>query len=562
MFLADIKSLFNADKSSLTANNISDDLLYSFDKEIQNLADNNNISQEVIHVYSKFVSMKQDAPDSMKNTLFITIRNFAKEQTDNQKYLESLILYRFLIVKSELIPDDYLTIAENLARLEIKNIALGFANLYVKKETNKALMFISLANFYNLLIKDYKTAIKYYEKYLEIDKTKSVVYTITANLYAKAYGDESIKEQLSYWKKAYKLKPHDRLILHGLAFGYEKLGDKNKALQYYKELLQNNPTNIDYFNYGAFMISCGDFQEGHKYFRYRFLIDDNNYKYPIQCDDNKKWDLETDISDKTLLVHYEQGFGDTIMYCRFVPQLKNFAQKIIFVVQDNLFELIKNSPLISNDIEIISGNTDLSSIEYDYNMSLLDAPYVLKTKTSDIPFCDKNYIDIDGQKIKDYAKNYITPSSNLKIGISYNGDKNANYNDRNIDLNKFNLLTDINNIDFYSLQYDEESQNPKIKSLGKSFKNFTDTAAAIKNMDIIISTDNVILNLAGALGVKTIGLFNKQTNYRWFKGLNTQNAQDKNNVGWYESIKPLQTDVQNNWTPIFIELIKILTENK
>lgn len=110
---------------------------------------------------------------------------------------------------------------------------------------------LSLGNFYNLQLKDYRPQIKFYEQYLKIDETKSVIYTILAGLYAKEYGEFSLKDQVYYFEKAYRLKPEDRLILHGLAFGYEKLGDINNARKFYQKLLENNPTNTDYYNYGC-----------------------------------------------------------------------------------------------------------------------------------------------------------------------------------------------------------------------------------------------------------------------------------------------------------------------
>ena len=100
-------------------------------------------------------------------------------------------------------------------------------------------------------------------------------------------------------------------------------------------------------------------------------------------------------------------------------------------------------------------------------------------------------------------------------------------------MKNFNIITNLENVNVYSLQVGSEIENPKIIDLGNTFNDFTDTACAIKNMDIVISTDNVILNLAGALGVKTLGLFNKQTNFRWFKTTGE-------NVGWYNSVKPLK----------------------
>lgn len=550
MIKEELRNLFDVDVRPFKENDISVSVLQNFDDFIINSVNENTFSTEVIDVYKKFVVMKQEAPDTMKTNLFMTIRNFAKNLISNKIFVEAFVLYRFLIVKSVLIPEDYSVIAENLVKVEEKELAKTFMSIYEKKEPNKVLMFLTLANFYNLQIGDYKKAIKYYEKYVEIDKTKAVIYSILGNLYSKVYGESSLSEQIFYFEKAYSLNPTSRLVLHALAFAYEKVGNKEKASRYYKEILTNNPTEIDYYNYGAFLISCGDFEQGHKYFRYRFLIDDENLKYPIA--NSKKWDLVSDISDKVLLVHYEQGFGDTFMYCRFVPLLKKVARKVIFVVQDSLFDLIKNSPIISDGIEVLSDKISVQNIYYDYDMALLDAPFVLKTNANLIPYA-QGYLTVNNQCVKNYASKYLKSSSKLKVGIAYSGDKNSNYFGRDIGLNKFKILTNLDGIEVYSLQVGEEIDNPQIIDLGKTFNNFTDTACAIKNMDIVISTDNVILNLAGALGVKTLGLFNKQTNYRWFKITGE-------NVGWYSSVKPLQTHIQDDWTPVFSSVVNVLSE--
>ena len=552
MIKEELKKLFNADVQPFEKNDITTSVLSDFDNLILDLIDEEKFSSEILDVYKKFVVMKQEAPDSMKVNLFTTIRNFAKDLISNKIFIEAFVLYRFLIVKSELIPDDYSTIAENLVKINAPKLAKNFMTIYATKEQNKVLMFLTLANFYNLQIGDYRKAIKYYEKYVEIDKTKAVIYSILGNLYSKVYGDSSISEQIFYFEKAYKLNPTSRLVLHALAFAYEKIRNQDKADKFYKEILNNNPTEIDYYNYGSFLISCGNFVQGHKYFRYRFLIDDENLKYPIDNSFSKKWDLVSDISDKTLLVHYEQGFGDTFMYCRFIPLLKKFARKIIFVVQDSLFDLIKNSPIISDGIEVLSDKTSVRNIYYDYDMALLDAPFVLKTTTTSIPY-PQGYLTVNAPEVKTYASKYLKNKSNLKIGIAYSGDKNANYSGRDIDLKKFNIITNLENVNVYSLQVGSEIENPKIIDLGNTFNDFTDTACAIKNMDIVISTDNVILNLAGALGVKTLGLFNKQTNFRWFKTTGE-------NVGWYNSVKPLQACVQDDWTTVFPQVVNILSE--
>ena len=543
-----LKDLFLKDSSPLAGNDIPQELLNSLDSFILEKVEEYHIIPEVVNIYQKFQPMKQDAPTEMKDKLFATIKSFAMDVARNEKILDSLVLFRFLVVKSNLAAQDYFSIAEGLQILGNSELSKKFLDIYIAKEQNKPLLFLTLGNFNNFVKLDLKKAIQCYEKYIEIDETKSVVYTILANLYSRIYGDNSLKEQISYYEKAYSLKPTDRLSLHGLAFNYEKIGDKDKTDFYYQKLLENEPTDTDFYNYGLFLISCGDFIRGHRFLRHR----KSNIDFVLSAD--KKWDLDSDIKDKTLLVHFEEGFGDTFMYCRFVPFLKKYAKKIVFVVQDKLCDLIKNSPLISDGVDVISDKTDINTIEYDCWMGILDCPYVLKTTAENIPYSDK-YLGVEQSLIENYAKNYLKNNEKIKVGIAYHGDMSANYFGRDLTIDKFKPLLEIQNCDFYSFQYDEEENIDGVVSLGKTFENFTDTAMALKNMDIVITTDNVILNLAGALGIKIFALFNKQTNYRWFK------LRDEN-VGWYKSCTPLQVENQDDWSPVFAKLVDILKNYK
>jgi tetratricopeptide (TPR) repeat protein len=526
---------------------VSQSLLETLDEII--LQNQDKISEEVLHIYKKFSSMKQEAPEVMKKELFSAIKGFAQEKSNQKSYIDSLLLYRFLLTKSKLESTIFYNIAEILVSLEQKNVAVEFIKMYENFEQNIPLKLITLGNFFNLTLKDYKSAISYYERYLKIDETKAVIYTILASLYAKEYGDISINEQISYFQKAYKLKPNDRLILHSLAFNYEKLGDKGKANKFYLELLKNKPTPTDYYNYGGFLINCGDLLNGHKYLTYRFSIDDVNLQYPIKNPKGEKWDFITDISDKTLLVHYEQGFGDTFMYCRFLSQLKKFAKKIIFVAQKELCDLLKSSPEISNGITL----TTEENQEYDFHIALLDCPCALQTTIDTIPLKD-GYLDVPSNFVEDFNKKNIKKSNNLKVGISIHGNQDVNYFGRDIDISKLEKLLCLKGIDFYYLNK-ESIQNINIIPLSDVLNNFTDTAAAIKNMDLIISTDNVILNLAGALGVRTVGLFNKETNFRWFK-------LDKDNVGWYNSVSAIQAEENDCWNTVIAQCINIVKNYK
>lgn len=517
------------------------------------LSNSENISEETFGIYKKFQPMKQNAPIGMKNELFRAVRNFIVEKFSKDEKADTLLLSRFLVVKAELVAGDLSILAECVANFEQFDLALDFLKFYEEKESNLPLKLLTLGNFYNLKLKDYKKAIKYYEHYLKIDETKSVIYTILASLYAKAYGDLSLEDQVRYFEKAYKLKPNDRLVLHGLAFGYEKLKNLKMANKFYEKLIQNNPTETDFYNYGAFLISCGEFESGHKYFTHRFSTGDKNLEYPISYAPEKRWNLKSDISDKVLLIHYEQGFGDTFMYCRFVPMMKNLAKQVIFVVQDSLYDLIKNSKIISDGVMVVS-ECQSENLEYDLHMALLDTPFVLKISAQNLPLCEK-YLEVEDDKVKVYADKYLNKSNKIKVGICLHGSKNANYKGRDLELSKMQELFNLKDVEFYLLTEDKENEIQNLIPLGETFETFTDTACAVKNMDVVLSTDNVILNLAGSLGVKTLGLFTKYPNFRWFK-------LSGNDVGWYKSVRPVQIEDFDCNSALVSNLINYISDCK
>ena len=543
----ELESILLLDNVSFAGNQIPEETLIAIDSII--IQNSDKISDEVFGIYKKFQPMKQEAPDSMKLVLFTTIKNYAIEEGEKHNYISQLLLFRFLLVKTKLEAKDYLNFAKNIHKINPNNEKLIniFINLYQENEENKLLTYIELSDFYKT-IKDYKNAIKYYEKFLEIDKTKAVIYNITADLYSKAYPYTSLERQIELYKQSYKLQPDNRLVLHGLAFAYEKLADNENADIFYKKLLQNSPTQNDFYNYGGFLIHCGDFQNGHKYFTHRFNIDDVNLKYPLNDSEEKRWDCISDIKGKKLLIHFEQGFGDTIMYSRFVPLMKKFTSKIIFVVQKELFDLINNAKIF-DDIKVI---TDENIPEYDYSMALLDCPYALNISTNEMPY-PQGYLTVNDTLVKNYKDKFINNTNKIRIGISTQGASDANYNERNLDISNLKFLTENKKLELYSLQKDNKTAIEGITPLGETFGNFTDSACAIKIMDLIISTDNVILNLAGSLGVKTIGLFNQQTNYRWYKTTGSD-------TGWYKSVKPLQNKIQNDWSETLRELNNIVSQ--
>lgn len=478
------------------------------------------------------------------------IRAMADDVWSQNLWLSALLIYYILLHITTFLPTDFYKFAYVLAKFGKENEAIALVEVYQSLSTNKKTTYHALANFYYCALDIPQKAIEYFEKFIELDNTNALAYNSIGHLYADINEPDALEKQLYYFKKAYELAPNDPNFVKSLLTVYEKLHDTEKVKEFYPKLMELAHTPRHALNYGLYEFSWGNIQKGCKFFQERFELE----KYPVGYPKDiltisNKWNYKDDISDKTLLIHYEEGFGDSIMYSRFLPLIKQYSKKVVLVVQDKLVDLFKNSPIISDGIEIFSNVNDaLNYIGKNayLHMPLMDLPYPLGVDSCFIPYPDK-YLQEEKQLEID--------NNVYKIGIAYSGDVSANYGGRDIELKEFYSLAKINGVQLYSFQVGEAAKalndvpsDINIIDLGKSFDDFLDTANALASMDLFVTTDNVLLNLAGALGVKTFGIFNKYPNYRWFD-------LSGNDVVWYKSVKPFQCVTENDWSEVMKRVI-------
>ena len=478
------------------------------------------------------------------------IRAMADDVWNQNLWLSALLIYYILLHITTFLPTDFYKFAYVLAKFGKENEAIALVEVYQSLSTNKKTTYHALANFYYCALDIPQKAIEYFEKFIELDNTNALAYNSIGHLYADINEPDALEKQLYYFKKAYELAPNDPNFVKSLLTVYEKLHDTEKVKEFYPKLMELAHTPRHALNYGLYEFSWGNIQKGCKFFQERFELE----KYPVGYPKDiltisNKWNYKDDISDKILLIHYEEGFGDSIMYSRFLPLIKQYSKKVVLVVQEKLVDLFKNSPIISDGIEIFSNVNDaLNYIGKNayLHMPMMDLPYPLGVDSCFIPYPDK-YLQEEKQLEID--------NNVYKIGIAYSGDVSANYGGRDIELKEFYSLAKINGVQLYSFQVGEAAKalndvpsDINIIDLGKSFDDFLDTANALASMDLFVTTDNVLLNLAGALGVKTFGIFNKYPNYRWFD-------LSGNDVIWYNSVRPFQCITENDWSEVMKRVI-------
>lgn len=478
------------------------------------------------------------------------IRAMADDVWSQNLWLSALLIYYILLHITTFLPTDFYKFAYVLAKFGKENEAIALVEVYQSLSTNKKTTYHALANFYYCALDIPEKAIEYFEKFIELDNTNALAYNSIGHLYADINEPDALEKQLYYFKKAYELAPNDPNFVKSLLTVYEKLHDTEKVKEFYPKLMELAHTPRHALNYGLYEFSWGNIQKGCKFFQERFELE----KYPVGYPKDiltisNKWNYKDDISDKILLIHYEEGFGDSIMYSRFLPLIKQYSKKVVLVVQEKLVDLFKNSPIISDGIEIFNNVNDALNYigENAYlHMPLMDLPYPLGVDSCFIPYPDK-YLQEEKQLEID--------NNVYKIGIAYSGDVSANYDGRDIELKEFFPLAKIDGVQLYSFQVGETAKvlndlptDINIVDLGKEFDTFLDTANALASMDLFVTTDNVLLNLAGALGVKTFGIFNKYPNYRWFD-------LSGNDVVWYKSVKPFQCVTENDWSEVMKRVI-------
>lgn len=177
--------------------------------------------------------------------------------------------------------------------------------------------YATLGNFY-IDVSDYKTAIICFEEYNKFDDTDPDVNNILGMLYSKVDAYENFEIRKNYFKKAFELRPNFIEALRNLAITHKNAGEDENCAKIWGQILNLKPTADDYFNYAFQQLKLGNFEEGIKYWEYRFEKDNNPTIYPDF--EKPKWNGKTSLSDKTILIQHEQGFGDSIQFSRYVTQ--------------------------------------------------------------------------------------------------------------------------------------------------------------------------------------------------------------------------------------------------
>ena len=504
-------------------------------------------------------------------------------------------LDRFIQLK----PDHYLAIylkSDLLRKLEKFDLATLACKRVIELKPDYINALINLGQ----LLSDqgeYEEALIYFKKALEVDPNFPAIYN---NIGVTLERMGKFLDAHSYFLKAISLSPKFTEALLNCGVVLEKLGKLEEAIQYYDQILIADTKNAaayfnratcyerlqkldesiaDYnkvmeleprkkidalWNRSLVMLCKGDYECGWLEYENRLRLDYAQSFYDTERLKEFSWNGDPNIlPGKKLLVRAEQGLGDTLQFCRYVKLLSTVGAKVTLRVQKPLMNILQNLEGLEN----LNSEADPYP-EVDYYCNLMSLPLLLKTRVESIPN-EIPYLKADPDKVKAWADR-LGPKVNKRVGLVWSGGFRPDRPDlwllnrrRNIELIQLiGLKTE--GIEFHSLQKGElpeaelvvqHLQNwdgPKIINHADQLTDFTETAALIENLDLLISVDTSTPHLAGALG-KPVWLMNRfDTCWRWFL--------HRSDSPWYPTFRIFRQKSYDDWTPVVEEVKSALDE--
>lgn len=338
-------------------------------------------------------------------------------------------------------------------------------------------------------------------------------------------------EAMSSFSRALQCAPALQQAKVALASCYHALGLFDQALSCCNQVLSQNPHNAEaHWNKSLLLLLNGNFREGWQEYEWRWKKD--RFTSPQRKFPQPLWQGEC-ITGATILVHAEQGYGDTLQFCRYLNLMEQLGMTVLFECQPPLVSLVRS---LSPTITVLTMGAPLPP--FDLHIPLVSLPRIFNTLIDTIP-ARIPYLTPPGGTFPE--DNQLTESDNghLKVGLCWAGKQ---YPDpaRSCPTSFLHDLGFVKGVDWYSLQvgWTDTLPFPMIDLTGY-INDFADTARLLSHLDLVISIDTAVAHLAGAMGKQTWVMLPFVPDWRWLLA--------RNDSPWYPGMKIYRQDLPGNW---------------
>jgi tetratricopeptide (TPR) repeat protein len=390
---------------------------------------------------------------------------------------------------------------------------------------------------------------------------KELIYTrpdLSNNYGAILMMTSRFDEAIECFKRSIELDPYQPLPYYnwgGVCHMTSRLDEAEEKFRKSLSLKPDCPLTLT--GIGMLHLARGDFKNGWAEYESRKYID----QFTGRVFRTPQW-IDSNLNGKQIVLHAEQGLGDTFHFIRYAELVKARGGEVIVECHDGLKNLIKSCPGIDIVYEREEVVNDEVTVRYNEQANLGSLPYIFGTDLDTIP-CKVPYLSPSEESLKIWTNriNELTPpDTRLKIGIVWAGNpSHRNDKVRSTTLAQFGALADIQGVTFFSLQKGPSEdqlasppENMVLIPLGQDLESFEDTASVIMNLDLVISVDTSIVHLAGALAAPVWMVLPSNPDFRWLL--------ERIDSPWYPTLRIFRQTERGNYNPVFAavkeELVK------
>lgn len=389
-------------------------------------------------------------------------------------------------------------------------------------------------------------AISQIRRGLEVFPQNVTMWQYSGNFHLSQFQHE---DAFVAYEKALGLMPDSVELLYNFVICCMALYRFDQALDCLMRIQSIQPDHImANFEEGMLRLQRGEYERGWQQFEWRWqtpALAAAKFKTF-----KPKWNGTQSLVGKTIYIRSEQGFGDTIQFCRFIPQLKDLGARVIFSTSPLLYELmgqIRGVDLLIDDKQSLP--------EFDFYCDLMSLPLALNITLQNIPMSSR-YLQCPPVQQKHWRERVSEQGQQrLKIGLVWAGNPlHTNNHMRSIALSSI-LSVFQADADFTVLQKEmsaleraELSQYPNVFFYGDEVKDFSDTAGLVDAMDIVVTVDTSVAHLSGAMGKPTWVLISCFSDWRWLLG--TERSP------WYDSVRLFRQNKGEAWEVVVQQLKK------
>ena len=358
---------------------------------------------------------------------------------------------------------------------------------------------------------------------------------------------ERYDEELAAYRQAIALKPNFVRAYVNLGVALRDLHRFDEALQQFKKAVSIDTNDAGArTNRAQTNLLLGEFEHGWREYEWRWLDGTMSHGLP----DATLWTGKQPLDGKTLLVHAEQGFGDTLQFIRFVGRLSAMGARVIVRVQDALLPLLRGFP---GTAEVI-GET-MPQPAFDYHIPMLSLAFALKVREADLHI-ESPYVHADPQLAAQFADVFAQDDVRPRVGIVWSGSR-THLNDRNRSIplaqcmplfdaraQFVSLVKDVREGDRAAV--DELVARGVLRDVSDRLTSFAETAALVAQLDLVIAVDTAVAHLAAALGKPVWIALPFTPDWRW--------QLKREDSPWYPQMRLFRQAKRNEWSDVVQQL--------